>query len=683
MVASLSKRLYHSNLKNWSAALSKKFFSDRELGVKTIDNGIILPAKAPAIRKGGVCDSNFKFVAGLLRSGSAKGWGNVLSSYTVARDQLVHSDEDVIFGGVMMGHFGHFISECLIRLWYVLEHPEMNNRIAFIASVRGKKEFHYALFELMGIPRDRVLFVERPTQFKSVLVPDVANFSHQYFTKEWLVPYQAVAKNVTPGNVKKLYLTRTAFEGDKRPGVHCFGEKYFEDYFIKKGYTVVSPERLSLKNQIELILGADEIASTLGSLSHFSLFCKPGTKFIMLDRADNGVVGIQCLINEATDIDWYIVDASKNFLHCNRYTGACLLGSTLSWKQFTEDHFGDHIEVNNDKFFFGESLDRYVKFWLKKYAKTAYLQSSLSNLCNSIAVLENQVPIKSYKQFIHDYLGEDVNAAHLTDVIKRLCARLEALKAHSTVDRPIIKYELHVARKGWLPACVENSIGGFVNQQLRIEALKITFSDPFNDVYYSVYYPKEGWTKEVSTGQPAGTTGKSKPIFGLKIRLDDAGGELYDILYRVHNFNGKWSPWMKNGEELISQDFRLNAVQIKLEDKIKMLAPPPLRIEYLFYETKNEPATAHFYIRISMCLRPSFDTSIFGSTRGGFDFGFGSSAEYAACTSFSARAIAGRSSINFFSSSLSFAVVAFVDFAFAVFSAAAFVLTFDTFDVVA
>ena len=600
MTENLSRRLYHANLESWTAALNKKYFSDRELGAKTIDNGIILPANPNFKKRGGVCDGDFKFVAGLLRGASSKGWGNILSGYVVERDQLEHSDEEVIFGGVMMGHFGHFISECLIRLWYVIEHPEMNNRIAFIVTVRGKKEFHYVLFELMGIPRERVVFVERPTQFKSVIVPDVSNFSHQYFTKEWLLPYQTVAKNVTPGNVKKLYLTRTAFEGDRRPGIHCFGEKYFEDYFTKKGYTVVSPERLPLKTQIELVIGADEIASTLGSLSHFSLFCKPGTKFIMLDRADNGVVGIQCLINEATDIDWYIVDASKNFLHCNRYTGASLLGSTLSWKQFVADHFDDHIEADDDKFFFAESLDRYVKFWLKKYAQTSYLQSSLLNLCNSIAVLENQAPVKSYKQFIHDYLGEDVDEAHLTDVIKRLCTRLESLKNRSTVNRPIIKYEVHVARKGWLPAYVENSIGGLIDQQLRIEALLIKFSEPFHDVYCSVYYPKEGWSKEVSTGQPAGTTGKSKPIFGIKIRLDDSGAEQYDIVYRVHNFNGEWSSWAMNGEKIISSDAKLNAVQIKLEEKVAALAPLPSRIEYLSDENKNEPATAPF-------LYPYFD----------------------------------------------------------------------------
>ena len=66
----------------------------------------------------------------------------------------------------------------------------------------------------------------------------------------------------------------------------------------------------------------------------------------------------------------------------------------------------------------------------------------------------------------------------------------------------------------------------------------------------------------------AGTTGIRKPIYGIKIRLDDAGAKEFDILYRMHNFHEEWTPWTKNNEELISQGIKLNAIQIKLEPKI-------------------------------------------------------------------------------------------------------------------
>ena len=398
-------------------------------------------------------------------------------------------------------------------------------------------------------------------------MPDVSNYSHQYFTKEWLLPYRAVLKNITPSTHKKIYLTRTAFEGDRRPGIHCFGEKYFEDFFAKKGYLIVSPERLSLRDQIGLVSGADEIVSTLGSLSHFAMFCKPETKFIMLERADSGVVGIQCLINEATQIDWYIVDVSKNFLYCNRYTGASLLGSTPHWAQFVSDHFGEHIEANDDKFFFSESLDKYITFWCKKYAQTAQLASSLKSLCNRLAALEKTH--ENFDELTDECCKHSSDAAYLLDVIRRLCKRVSTLEGQPCLDRPIVEYSTHVARKGWLPKNVETAISGVIDQSLRIEAIKINFSEPFCDVFYSVYYPKDGWTKEVFNGAMAGTTGKSKPIMGLKI--DETGAKKFDILYRVHDFNGEWSPWKKNGEELISADAKLNAIEIKVIDKKEVI----------------------------------------------------------------------------------------------------------------
>ena len=59
---------------------------------------------------------------------------------------------------------------------------------------------------------------------------------------------------------------------------------------------------------------------------------------------------------------------------------------------------------------------------------------------------------------------------------------------------------------------------------------------------------QEGWTEEVTAPEQAGITGKSKSIYGIKIRLDEAGTKESNILYRVHKFDGEWTPWAKNGE---------------------------------------------------------------------------------------------------------------------------------------
>ena len=132
--------------------------------------------------------------------------------------------------------------------------------------------------------------------------------------------------------------------------------------------------------------------------------------------------------------------------------------------------------------------------------------------------------------------------------------------------KPTLTYQTHVHKKGWGDWKNENQISNDLDQQLQIEAIKINFPD--HKVYYSVYYnAEEGWSAEVSNGEQAGTTGKSKPIYGVRIRFDEAGTKKSDILYRVHKFDGNWTDRAKNGEAIYSHGQKFNAIQIKLETK--------------------------------------------------------------------------------------------------------------------
>ncbi|MCI9033196.1 MAG: hypothetical protein HFJ08_03900 [Lachnospiraceae bacterium] len=50
------KRLYVQNEKQWEKVCNKKYYSDRDLQVLEIDNGIVLPSKEtekPGIYRGG------------------------------------------------------------------------------------------------------------------------------------------------------------------------------------------------------------------------------------------------------------------------------------------------------------------------------------------------------------------------------------------------------------------------------------------------------------------------------------------------------------------------------------------------------------------------------------------------------------------------------------------------------
>ena len=541
MAENLSKKLYVKNAEDWQKELLRKRFSDKDLEVKVVERGIILPTRGVEGEKnfyeGGVCDNDFNFVAGYFRKETGGGtikFNCLESSYTVDRKELVQLDEDVIFGGLLAEHFGHFTMECLCRLWYVIKNPELRSKILFVTTLKNGKHRPYTdpFFELMGLEKERIIYVNKPMQCRSVTVPEQAQYGSKKITKEFLYPYRAIKSRVTPGDkFKKIYLTRMGFEFKKHNNVHCFNEKYFEDFFAKRGFEVISPEKLPITEQFSLIAGADEIAATIGTLTHWAMFCKPNTKFIMLNRTSNSVLSLQCLINVSSKVDYYIVVASRNFMYANRALGVCMLGANKYWKKFVADYFGEQIDENDDSLYFEESLDKYIDFWCEKYA---------------------------------------TSKERLTESFKSMCNRIVDLERELSKDRPSLNYQTHVAYKGWSDWNGENSLSNDTTKPQDIQAIKIKFSQTFYDVYYSVYYnEEEGWSPEVSTGQMAGTTGRAKAITGVKIRLDETGAKKFDILYRVHKFTGEWTDWAKNGEELLSRGVKLNAIQIKLQTKFK------------------------------------------------------------------------------------------------------------------
>ena len=542
MLEDLSKRLYVENAEAWKEALIQKRFVDVELEVKVVERGIILPSRKIKFGtfQGGVCDENLNFVAGNKRKYAERGGFNTIeSAYEVAREDIIQLDEDVIFGGLLAEHFGHFLTESLCRLWYVIQHPELKSKVLFVTTLKDGDHRKYTnkILELAGVAPERIVYVGKPMQCRSITIPEQAQYDWTRMHKEFLLPYQEIKSHVTPNNRKKLYLTRTGFEFTKKHGnVHCFNEKYFEDFFSARGFEVVSIEKLEAQEQISLIMGADEIAANIGTLTHWALFCKLGAKFIMLNRTSSFVTKIQAVINNVSDADWYIVDGSKNYLFADRTHGVCMFGANKYWKVFVAHYFGERLDENQADKYFNEALPDYINFWLKKYSKS----------------------------------NEQV-----ADSIKNVCSRIAALEREMENNRSLsIIYQTHVALKGWGEWKKENQLSNNLELNLDIQAIRISFTQPFYEIYYSVYYnDKEGWSEEVSRGQMAGTTGKAKAITGVKIWLNEFSAKIFNVFYRVHKFDGEWTSWAKNGEEILSGGIKLNSIQIKLEDRFRMNLP--------------------------------------------------------------------------------------------------------------
>ena len=388
----LKKRLYVSNYEQWKIECQQNYYSKKNLTVKKLEYGLILPPLPKKNGKlgefsGGLCDKNFNFIDGFYRAKVSKvgvGIGNeIRSSYYCDETEINYIDDEVIWGGLIINHFGHFILECLGKFWYILQNLSLKSKIAFITwsnnPVMKNNLWVKQILNLLDISEDRIIIVKNPTRFKYIIAPEEAAHVWFNYTREYLSPYQYMCNKIKPSEHKKLYLTRREF---KEGNTLCINEKYFEDYFSQKGYLVISPEKLTIKEQISLISGADEIACILGTLTHWALFCKPGTKFIMLTRDKNHTCMHQCLINQAKNIDWYIIDVSLNFLYSEQ-VGVHLIGATNNWKKFVFEHFNETVIDESWKNLCFEYLCKWGQFYfsperisyLNKIEPTLFLEN--------------------------------------------------------------------------------------------------------------------------------------------------------------------------------------------------------------------------------------------------------------------------------------------------------------------
>ena len=363
----MANRLYARNESSWANECFQSYRSSHNPGVQEIASAILLPPaywqEKTGEFRGGVCDAQFDFIAGLQRcKPPGAGWYGIGTAYKVSYDDLIYEDKEVIFGGILIHHFGHFILECLGRIWYVLENRQLTQQIAFL-TIGERCPWYDDFFDLLNISKERILFIEKPTQFRRVIVPEEAVHSWHYYTDKYLVPYNylqtsadAVCQIDTPS---KIFLIRSRWS---KTATDCINETYFVDFFQKKGYVAVALEDLPLAQQIHMVAHAEKIVAIMGSLTHWALFCKPATKFLMLTRTGTDTLLSQCLVNEASGVDWCIVDVSMSFLHAARSYGVCLLGPTVYWQKFVADKFGEEAPAMD-----GKAYHDYLLAWSDYY----------------------------------------------------------------------------------------------------------------------------------------------------------------------------------------------------------------------------------------------------------------------------------------------------------------------------
>ena len=173
------KRLYIAEeVKSvYEGVTSRNYYDVCSVECEEVEEGFVLPLKksiddfGTSYFRGGVTDSCGVFVEMSRHWRGSKG-GSLTEGYDFSLKDAEIVPKEVLYGGVFVNHFGHFLMESTNRLWYLIENKEKNLDIVFLNAKRQRviPQF-WEFMDLLGISREKVHFISQPTRFSKVYVP--------------------------------------------------------------------------------------------------------------------------------------------------------------------------------------------------------------------------------------------------------------------------------------------------------------------------------------------------------------------------------------------------------------------------------------------------------------------------------------------------------------------------------
>lgn len=166
------------------------------------------------------------------------------------------------------GHFGHLLTESLSRVWAWPETLALDPdaRVLVCATLKRPAllDYELAIYEAAGIPRDRVVLVDRAVRVER-LICGTPMFSNPYYVDAriaatWDQVGDRLAAQAAPREwPRRVFLSRRE---TKRA---CVNGPEVEQVFAEYGFEVLFPEDYSLGEQVRLFRAADVIAGFAGS----------------------------------------------------------------------------------------------------------------------------------------------------------------------------------------------------------------------------------------------------------------------------------------------------------------------------------------------------------------------------------------------------------------------------------
>ena len=168
-----------------------------------------------------------------------------------------------------------------------------------------------------------------------------------------------------------------------------------------------------------------------------------------------------------------------------------------------------------------------------------------------------------------------------------------------------VSYSAHVSNIGWMGAVAGGGVAGTTGRGLPLEALRLVLSDastgePLGADAISVeaHVSNVGWQAAVGNGGTAGTTGQSRAVEALRVRLSGELSARYTVWYRVHSAEFGWLGWACDGADAGSAGYgrAVQAVQVAVLPKGD---PAPGDTSTPFVDRSSEPPSVSYRAHVA------------------------------------------------------------------------------------
>ena len=270
---------------------NKNYLKAKELSVITVPKGFALPVKKrynpnkSLCGTGGITNSDGEY----LKESAMLGYNmsnRLLGGYSFNKENVPYIDESVIYINHFIHQWGHYLIDVINRLWYILDKNIQELKFVYIVREGDNDRIagnYLEILELLGIKESNIYRINKVTQFKEIIIPEASIYPGKYYTSEYKKIFDTIIKNanIKIDPQKTIYCSRGKFKKSSKKEI---GEKVIEESFNDNGFESVYFEKMSVKEQIQLINNSKIIVSISGTLPHNIVFSRGNTKFIILNK---------------------------------------------------------------------------------------------------------------------------------------------------------------------------------------------------------------------------------------------------------------------------------------------------------------------------------------------------------------------------------------------------------------